>query len=78
MPVVHKQIAAWKGKSRRGRKGKEGRKRRTQRPGRVIVDAAGAVGDVAHNECVTARVLLQQVRDHICIQEKTLRELKRH
>ncbi len=45
----------------------------------VVIDAAGAVGDVAHDEGFASRTELgEDVGDGGCEQEETFRELKGH
>ena len=45
---------------------------------RQIVDTAGAVGDVAHNDGLAARESLQDVRDRARVQQQPLGHLDRH
>ena len=50
----------------------------TERPGREVVDAAGAVGDVGHDHALGAGVPLQDVRDGGGEEGQPLRQLQGH
>jgi hypothetical protein len=47
----------------------------TQGPGGEVVDAAGAVRDVGHDDALDGRVLLQDVGDGRCVQGQAFRKL---
>ena len=49
-----------------------------ERPGRVVVDAAGAVRHVAHDNGLNLAKLLQNVRNHQRVNEKPFGHLERH
>ena len=49
-----------------------------ERARRVVVDAAGAVGDVGHDDRVGARVLLDDVGQRRREHRQALRQLQRH
>ena len=47
-------------------------------PGSVVVDAAGAVGDVAHDHALGAAEALDDIDNRTTVHEQSLRHLQRH